>query len=127
MPSNNVLVVDDEPAVRRLLDLKLRQCGLGVWVAASGKEAVEIYGKHEAEIGVVLLDVRLGEMNGPETLAELRRLNPDVPCCFMTGFSAGYTYDQLLALGATHVFSKPFDMNELTHTLCEMAEREQTT
>ena len=71
-PGTGVLVVDDEPAVRSLLEVGLRREGLQVWSAAGGRQAVELYREHPGAIGVALLDVL---MPGMETA---RR---PWPCC----------------------------------------------
>jgi two-component system, OmpR family, response regulator len=118
MTDKCILVVDDEPSVRRLLAAALRQSGFSVCLASSGEEAVALYEQHRGTIDLVLLDVRMETMDGPRTLAALRELDPQVRCCFMSGHAGEYSDDDLLALGASHVFSKPFgSLNELTQTL----------
>jgi CheY-like chemotaxis protein len=117
-----VLVVDDEPVLRTLLDAALRHFGFAVRLADGGREAVEIYRRHHATITLVLLDVRMPDLDGPGTLALLRQLNPHVRSCFMTGQAGQYTEEELLALGAARVFRKPFSgMAELTHALWNIA------
>src|SRR5947207_13474858 len=58
-----ILVVDDEPALLRLLEVWLRQEGFAVVTAASGAEALEAYRRHAAALAVVLLDVRMPGMD----------------------------------------------------------------
>src|SRR5207253_1417370 len=101
-----VLVVDDEPAVRTLLQLSLGHHGFTVWSAAGGKAAVELYRQHQAEIAVALLDVQMPGLDGPWTLIALRQINPQVRCCFMSGHTGEYDAETLLDLGAVHVFQK---------------------
>ena len=62
-----VLVVDDERLVLRLLELALPQHGLAVHLAGGGAEAVAVYRRHRGRIGVVLLDVRMPGLDGPHT------------------------------------------------------------
>jgi two-component system, OmpR family, response regulator len=119
-----VLVVDDEAAVLQMLGFVLPQHGVAVRQAGGGEEAVAIYRRHRDRIAVVLLDVRMPGLDGPQALALLREINPDVRCCFMTGYAAGYPPDELLALGADRVLEKPFrDMADLAGTLREVASR----
>src|SRR4051794_18430442 len=107
-PVISILVVDDDPAVRNLLDTALPHYGFAVTLAAGGTEAIHLYRRQHEGIGLVLLDVQMpGGPDGPQTLAALRGLNPQVRCCFMTGHSGLYSEDELLALGAVHVFPKP--------------------
>jgi CheY-like chemotaxis protein len=59
-------------------------------------------------VDLVLLDVRMPELDGPQTLAALRKENPTLRCCLISGHSGTYTREQLLSLGAEHYFNKPF-------------------
>ena len=117
-----VLVVDDDEAVLGLLNTGLRQLGFSVWQAASGQEAVDLYKRHQADIEIVLLDVRMpGSLDGPQTLAALRELEPNVLCCFMSGQFGGYTEAGLRELGASRVIPKPFRLFEVAHVLRDLA------
>ena len=51
-------------------------------------------------VGIVLLDVNMKKLGGPQTLCELQRIDPRVLCCFMTGGEAVYDAETLIALGA---------------------------
>lgn len=118
-----ILITDDEPLVRRLLQLVLEQQGFTVWLAANGREAVELYRQHRQKIAVVLLDVRMPELDGPQALAALREFAPNLVCCFMTGHAGAYTESELLGLGAIRVFAKPFALEELCRFLWQLAAR----
>src|SRR5262249_58644609 len=89
-PGAGVLVVDDEPAVRSLLELGLRHAGFRVWSAAGGKQAVELCRADPGAVGVALLDVLMPEMDGPQALAALRQLCPALRSCFITGGAGPY-------------------------------------
>ena len=119
-PRPGVLVVDDEPGVLALLREVLQREGYPVWLAASGDEAVTTYRRQQDQIRLVLLDVRMAGLDGPQTLAELRRLNPALRCCFMSGHTGRYTEEQLLQAGAWGVARKPFRLADLL-TLVEKA------
>jgi CheY-like chemotaxis protein len=108
-----VLVVDDEKMVRTVLALGLRSAGFAVWQAAGGREALEVYAENRDQIDVVLLDVRMPEMDGPQTFAALKELNAEVRCCFVSGDPGEYTVEGLLALGAVAYVSKPFSLAEV--------------
>ncbi len=70
----------------------------------------------------MLLDVRMPGMDGPQTLAALKRINPAVLCCFMTGYAGDYTGEGLLALGAVRLFEKPFQLDEIAPALWQTAQ-----
>jgi len=112
-----VLVVDDEETVRRLLGKGMLAHGFTVWLASNSLAAVELFRTHHDAIDVVLLDVRMPVRDGPETLAALRELDPDIRFCFMSGDTGKYTEENLIALGALAVFCKPFRLNELARQL----------
>jgi CheY-like chemotaxis protein len=107
-PRTAVLVVEDEPGVLRMLGLALRHAGFTVRLASSGAEAVWLYEQEGNCIDVVLLDVQMPGLDGPQTLARLRQLNPNVHALFMSGYTGKYTPEELLALGASRVLAKPF-------------------
>jgi CheY-like chemotaxis protein len=115
--SPGILVVDDEASVRTLLETALSRQGYSVWVACNGAEALSVYDSHRQEIALVLMDVRMPILDGPETLQALRQKVPDVQCCIMSGQSGKYTDEQIAALGAAHVFHKPFRLIEVLDVL----------
>lgn len=117
---NGILVVDDEAAVRGVLNVGLRQQGFAVWLAANGQEALDLYRHHSHAIDMVLLDVRMPGRDGPQTLAALQELNPDLRCCFMSGDLGSYAEWQLCELGAAVVIRKPFRLAEVAETLREL-------
>jgi CheY-like chemotaxis protein len=113
--------VDDQPVLRRILSLGLSAAGFDVRLAASGPEAVAVYREHGRDIDLVLLDVRMPGLDGPQTLAALREIDPTVRCCFMSGQAATYGPDELRALGAVGVIPKPFNLAELGRALRDLA------
>ena len=90
-------------------------------LAASGHEALTVYREYSATIDVALLDVNLPGMDGPETLAALRELNPAIRCCFMTGQTGRNALQTLRHSGAVAVFTKPFGLAEVAAVLRELA------
>ena len=116
-----ILVVDDEECVRGMLKAGMRQEGFIVWLAADGQEAIEQYRGHDQDIDVVLLDVRMPKLDGPQTLAALHELNPQIPCCFMSGDPGSYDEEKLRELGATALFRKPFRLPEVAPVLRRLA------
>jgi two-component system, OmpR family, response regulator len=112
-----VLVVDDEHLVRVMVQLGLERNGFDVWLAPDGREAIRLYRKHRDRIAVVLLDVRMPGLDGPQTLDALRELNPKVPACFMSGNTGAYEPEELRQRGAAYVIAKPFRLDQLANVL----------
>ena len=115
-----VLVVDDEHLVRIMVRLGLERYGFEVRLAASGREAIDLYRENRENTDVVLLDVRMPGLDGPQTLDALRRMNPDVLACFMSGDTGAYTREDLLKCGAAHFVAKPFSLDQLANILLSL-------
>ncbi len=113
-----ILVVEEDESVRHMLQSILPQRGLPVLVAASGKQALEIYAQHAPRIGLVLMDVNMAGLSGMQTLDAMQQVNPDVRCCFMSGDTSASRWPELLNMGAVCVLEKPFrSLHELLQTL----------
>jgi CheY-like chemotaxis protein len=117
-----VLIADDMGLILTLLKFALEKDGFAVWLAVDGDDALDLYRRHRTEIDLVLLDVQMPGLDGPRTLDALRRFDPDVLACFMTGDADPYTRSDLLARGAARVFAKPFVAPTLTRTLRDILE-----
>ncbi len=116
-----ILVVDDEALVRSFLQVALERYGFAVWPVASGHEAIELYRRQGRHVALVLLDVCMGGLDGPQTLTALQRINPNIRCCFMSGDTGKYAEKDLLHMGAGRVFNKPFQLADLADFLQHFA------
>jgi CheY-like chemotaxis protein len=110
MSEIRILHVDDESDIREIVDMSL---GLNpdFQVRACGSGAEAIQAAAEWSPYLILLDVMMPGMDGPATLAQLRK-NPQtsaIPVVFMTARAQAREIDQFLSLGAQGVISKPFD------------------
>ncbi len=110
MNASTILVVDDEPQIRRVMKSTLTSRGYTIVEARSGEEALELL--RSARPDLILLDYNMPGMNGVETCREIRR-GSDVPVILLTVRSA--ERDKVLALdaGADDYIVKPFGMEEL--------------
>lgn len=116
-----VLVVEDNEGVLGLLKLALQQYGFNPILAAYGQEAVDIYQQQQDRIALVLMDVQMPGLDGPGTLDALRKINPAVRCCFMSGHPGKYNEADLQE-GGSHFIWKPFRLSELSDLLRELAD-----
>jgi CheY-like chemotaxis protein len=108
-----VLAVDDSQLMRIMLRRALERAGFRVVLATSGHEAIEVYRQYSSSIGAVLLDVQMPDMDGPETLAALREMDPGLRVCFVGGDTGEYPPEDLIRRGADAVFFKPFRLVDL--------------
>ncbi len=111
MSLGKVLVVDDEPEVRQLLQDFLSGRGYDVLVAASGAEALEAVDAQRPD--VVLLDVAMPGLDGVETLRRIVMTDPPVPVIMVTANTDISLTSKLLAMGAVDYIPKPFDLDYL--------------
>ena len=118
-----ILVADGDPGVRSLLNKGLQGQGFDVWLAADGQEALELFWRHHETIDLVLLDVCMPGLDGPQTATALQQLKPRIRFCFMSGDLGGYTDRKLRDLGALAVIPKPFRLVEAAPLLWQLAGR----
>ena len=101
-----ILIVDDDPAQRRLLQAAVERNGFLTRAAENGAQAVEAVDKH-ADIDIVLLDLVMPGMSGQEALKEIRMRRSDLPCIVLTASGGIDTVVQAMQAGATDFFVKP--------------------
>jgi CheY-like chemotaxis protein len=124
MKIKKVLIVEDEPHIRRIGELSLR--GVGKWevvLASSGVEGLDRAASEQPD--VILLDVMMPGMDGPTMLAELRAHSNTamIPVIFITAKVETHEVERYLSLGAVGVISKPFDPMKLPREIEQILER----
>lgn len=122
MASWKILVVDDDPDIRRMAALSLERLGgFRVALAAGAEEALAHAARETPDL--VLLDVSMPGMDGPATLRALRQrpATARVPVVFFTAIASEAEAERLRALGAVGVVPKPFDVTELPRRLRALA------
>jgi CheY-like chemotaxis protein len=113
-----ILYVEDEPDIQMIAEIALRDVGgFTLEVCSSGKEAIEKAEGFKPDL--ILLDVMMPEMNGPDTLLELRKLNVTAatPVIFMTAKVQPQEVEYYKDIGAIDVISKPFDPMNLANQI----------
>jgi CheY-like chemotaxis protein len=107
-----VLLVDDDPLIRRVVRTFLERAGHQVAEAGNGVEGLEVF--EEQWPDVVVTDILMPRMNGLEMMVEMRRRRPDIPLIAMSGGGRPGGEDSVLLLardlGALRTFTKPLDM-----------------
>jgi two-component system cell cycle sensor histidine kinase/response regulator CckA len=115
--TGRVLVVDDEDAIRDLVEFTLTRLGYKVWQAATALEGVNIY-KDQLEVGerfdTVILDLTLpGGMGGKEALKKLIEIDPTVNAIVSSGYATDATMSRYQDFGFRGVIAKPYEAAEL--------------
>jgi two-component system, chemotaxis family, chemotaxis protein CheY len=107
----NVLVIDDEEQLRRLVARILRAEGHEVRVAANGREGLQMF--REARPALLITDIVMPDQEGIETIIELRREAPEFPILAISGGGEGVYLKLAAGVGATETLAKPFGADEL--------------
>lgn len=117
--TGTVLIVDDEDGVRELAKAMVERCGFQAVLAADGAEAVETFRGHESRFACVLLDMTMPQLNGIETLKELRRMRPDVPIILSSGYPQEGSLREAGTPRPTSFIQKPYLLADLAARLRE--------
>ena len=122
MPKTKILLVDDDPNIRQLVNLYLEKEGFEVSMADRGDTALKQF--QAAPPDLMLLDVMLPGMDGWQVLREARKVS-NIPIIMLT--AKDETFDKVLGLelGADDYIAKPFDMKELVARIKAVARRYQ--
>ena len=110
-----VLAVDDDPIVRKLITRLLEPEGFQVVTAGSGMDALAYLEKESVDL--ILLDLKMPEMNGAECLAELRKTDPDLPVIFITGYPDSELVVKAMRYGPFMLLAKPIDNEHLIRSV----------
>jgi CheY-like chemotaxis protein len=111
--ARRILVVDDEPAARVLGKRIFSEAGFEVATVQSGFECLELFRQHPRYFDLILLDLSMPFMDGEETYARLRAINPNVVVLLSTGFMAQERVERMLAAGMAGFLRKPHNPAEL--------------
>jgi DNA-binding NtrC family response regulator len=110
-----ILVIDDEQGIRHLLDTLLRRKGYDVVLAESGRQGLELFRRERPD--VIVLDLKMPEMDGLTVLREIKNLDPGKPVIILTGAGTAEAERQVRALGVTEYVEKEFSLHLLGDSL----------
>ncbi len=112
-----ILAADDEEMIIQPLQRFFGRHGLVVYTARNGVEAIEEFKRHQHEIGLVLLDLRMPRLSGTEAFSIIHHLNPSVIGLLMTGFGEELGSIDYIRMGLSEVVQKPFTFEEISKVL----------
>lgn len=110
-PKAKILVVDDEPSQRKMLQANLSLEGYQVFEADDGANAIARVS--EEFFDLILMDNRMSHMDGIEALKEIKKISPGIPVIIITAYASVETAVEALQAGAHDYLTKPLDIEEL--------------
>ena len=116
-----MLIVDDEPRLLRVLRLGLPEHGFNVLTASNGQEALKFL--FDKQIDVVVTDIRMPVMDGVELIYEMERLDIKLPIVVTTAYADIDTAVKTLKHGACDYIRKPFSVDELVQSVKKAMEK----
>jgi two-component system response regulator PilR (NtrC family) len=111
----HILVVDDEPSMREVLEFMLQKEGYTVTCAESGQQAIALLEKTHFDL--LLCDIRLGDITGLEVLRASKEQDPDTVVIMISAYATTETAVEAMNSGAYDYVPKPFDNEELKQTI----------
>jgi two-component system cell cycle sensor histidine kinase/response regulator CckA len=118
-----VLLVEDEPSVRRMASRALREHGFEVLEAADGPEALQLVQQHDGQLHLIVTDVVMPRMDGPELARCVAKQRPELPVLFMSGYTDDDVVRRGLLRAGQPFLQKPFTPEALVQQVAELLKR----
>ena len=116
----NILIVDDQLVIRDVAAKALRKQGHCVVKVANGEMAIKI-AECNREIDLVFCDIVMVGIGGLEVCQIIKKMNPSIHFCVLTGYSQSYSEQEARKVGADCFLPKPFSLSELVNKVKEVA------
>ena len=106
--TETLLIVENEAAIRNLLQMALRKNGYTVLAAESGREALHLVSAHSGPIHLLITDVMMPDIDGPELVRRLSAIRPETRTLFMSGYMDDALGEQGVLPSSVNFIQKPF-------------------
>jgi DNA-binding NtrC family response regulator len=106
-----ILIADDEPNIRRVLEAMFAKDGFTVLVAENGKKALDLASTNQVDL--LLSDLIMPDSNGVELLQKVKQLHPQCSAVIITAYGSIKSAVEAMRLGAFNYLTKPFDIDEV--------------
>jgi CheY-like chemotaxis protein len=121
--SETVLLVEDDSVLRELIGAGLRADGYKVLVATDGVDALRVSDQHPGSIDILLTDVIMPQMSGPDLARSLAPRRPGMRVLYISGYTDDRLRHASIAGSEVVLVQKPFQLTDLTHKLREILGR----
>lgn len=115
----NILIVDDDPAIQKVLSISLERSGYSVRIAHNGQEALDYLDSGDYDPDCILLDIRMPVMSGNEALPKIRDLRPITPVIMLTAYNDLATGLEAMKNGAFDYLVKPSRLEHILETVAK--------
>lgn len=113
----NILFVDDDPSMHKMVDLFLRDLNYTISWAKNGRSALKMLKGNKYDL--IISDIQMPEMDGLSFLQEIRKYNKKTPFVVLSAFGHERLSEKALKYGATAVLNKPFESKILQSTIAK--------
>ena len=118
--TETLLIVENEAAIRNLLQMALQKNGYRVLTAESGREALDLINAHSGPIHLLITDVMMPDIDGPELVRRLSTLRPDTRTLFMSGYMDDALGEQGVLPSNVNFIQKPFSPRTIAQRVREI-------
>jgi two-component system cell cycle sensor histidine kinase/response regulator CckA len=118
-----LLLVEDEPALRTLVVTMLEEAGYAVLQAGNGLDAMAVAERHRGQIDLLLTDVVMPRLSGPELAQQMRAMRPGLEVLFMSGYNDSRLVSRGVAESKANLLVKPFTPDQLITRVAELTPR----
>ncbi|RMD90913.1 MAG: PAS domain S-box protein [Calditrichaeota bacterium] len=122
-----ILVVEDEEAVLKVAVRILQSLGYQLITARNGEEALNVFNQKFHDIDLVIMDIVMPHLNGPETYRHMLKIKPDLPVLFVTGYDVFADLDELSSINNHHmsILQKPYSAEILSRKISELIKQDE--
>jgi signal transduction histidine kinase/DNA-binding LacI/PurR family transcriptional regulator len=118
--SETILLVEDDPGVRGAIRRFLKLHGYQVLQAGDGREALRLCEQHDGPVHLVVADVMMPGMRGPELVDRLARIRPETPVLYVSGYTDSTSIQETLSAPTVSLLQKPFTAEALARKVREL-------
>src|SRR5262245_5901660 len=118
--TETLLIVENESAIRNLLQVALKRNGYTVLAAESGREALEVVRNHAGAIHLLITDVVMPDMDGPELVRQLSTIRPDTRTLFVSGYMDDTLGERGILATNANFIQKPFSPRTIAQRVREI-------
>ncbi len=115
-----ILVVDDEPEIRKLVSAMVSQSGYTVLTADSGEHALTLYRNHKGTVDLLITDVVAPGMSGPMLADALTALQPRLKVLFISGYDSTHVVQKYVVEKGHALLTKPFTAEQMQSKVRDM-------